>query len=194
MYNIIGILGPSGSGKDSLLNEIIKQAQEENILINPIVLTTTRPMRDGERHGFNYYFTDVKSYCDNPNIIGSTCFNTNWFYGIDKQYLCEDRVNIAVLNPRMALELQYEENIKLHCIHLAVAPQDRLMRQLAREKEPNCKEICRRFLADSEDEILYEDLEWRYMLLNSNIADQKFNAKFILDMTRATQHSDQISK
>ena len=30
MYNIIGILGPSGSGKDSLLNEIIKQAQEEN--------------------------------------------------------------------------------------------------------------------------------------------------------------------
>lgn len=194
MYNIIGILGPSGSGKDSLLNEIIKQAQEENILINPIVLTTTRPMRDGERHGFNYYFTDVKSYCDNSNIIGSTCFNTNWFYGIDKQYLCEDRINIAVLNPRMALELQYEENIELHCFYLEVAPQERLMRQLTREKQPNCKEICRRFLADNEDEILYEDLEWRYMLLNDNTANQKFNVEFILDVARVTQHSDQISK
>ena len=194
MYNIIGILGPSGSGKDSLLNEIVKQAQKENILINPIVLTTTRPMRDGERHGLNYYFTDVKSYHNNPNIIGSTCFNTNWFYGIDKQYLCEDRINIAVLNPRMALELQYEENIELVCFHLEVAPQERLMRQLTREKQPNCKEICRRFLADNEDEILYEDLEWRYMLLNDNIANQKINVEFILGMARATQHSDQISK
>jgi hypothetical protein len=68
------------------------------------------------------------------------------------------------------------------------------MRQLTREKQPNCKEICRRFLADNEDEILYEDLEWRYMLLNDNTANQKFNVEFILDVARVTQHSDQISK
>ena len=54
MKKIITLTGCSASGKDTLLNMIIRY--NKNIL--PIISTTTRPMRKGEKEGVNYYFKD----------------------------------------------------------------------------------------------------------------------------------------
>ena len=45
------LAGKSASGKDTLLNELIK-----NQNFNPLVSTTTRPMREGENEGKEYFF------------------------------------------------------------------------------------------------------------------------------------------
>ena len=51
---IIGICGKSGSGKDSLIKNILRLQQNENYWepeskkYHKIVLTTTRPMREKE--------------------------------------------------------------------------------------------------------------------------------------------------
>ena len=50
---IFYLLGKSGSGKDTILKELLK---DENLSLNPITLYTTRPIRPGEEEGREYYF------------------------------------------------------------------------------------------------------------------------------------------
>ena len=52
MYKIIAIMGEAGTGKDSLMQEILKLKPE----FHEIISCTTRPMRQGEAEGVNYYY------------------------------------------------------------------------------------------------------------------------------------------
>ena len=45
---IFYLLGKSGSGKDTILKELLK---DEKLSLNPITLYTTRPIRPGEEEG-----------------------------------------------------------------------------------------------------------------------------------------------
>lgn len=47
------IIGKSASGKDSVYRRVLEDLRDQ---IRPIVLHTTRPMRDGERNGVEYFF------------------------------------------------------------------------------------------------------------------------------------------
>ena len=49
------VSGPSGVGKDSVMNELIHK-------FNKIVTHTTRPMRPGEINGKSYFFTTVEDF------------------------------------------------------------------------------------------------------------------------------------
>ena len=50
--------GPSGSGKDTVLAELKKR----NLNLKQSISMTTRPMRDGEVDGVDYYFTDAENF------------------------------------------------------------------------------------------------------------------------------------
>jgi len=50
--SILIISGPSGSGKSSLMNEMIKTIDDVYFSIS----TTTRPIREGEKEGVNYHY------------------------------------------------------------------------------------------------------------------------------------------
>ena len=52
------ISGPSGSGKSSLMNEILKKI--DNVYFS--ISTTTRKMRDGETEGINYHYISKKEF------------------------------------------------------------------------------------------------------------------------------------
>lgn len=54
MGKIYYIMGKSSSGKDSVFKEIQKRMPE----LSQITMYTTRPIREGERDGVEYYFTD----------------------------------------------------------------------------------------------------------------------------------------
>jgi guanylate kinase len=49
--NIFIISGPSGAGEDSIINGLTKK-----LPIEKIITTTTRPIREGEKNGREYYF------------------------------------------------------------------------------------------------------------------------------------------
>ena len=49
---VIALFGPAGSGKDYLLHEIMDEVDG----LNEIVSCTTRPKREGEVEGVNYYY------------------------------------------------------------------------------------------------------------------------------------------
>ena len=57
-YYVIAVMGQAGAGKDSFVDEIIK-----NNLINgakPIISCTTRPIRENEQDGVNYHYLTVE--------------------------------------------------------------------------------------------------------------------------------------
>lgn len=51
---LITLFGPSGCGKDTLLNYLLKNRKD----INKVISFTTRAKRDYEEEGKDYHFTD----------------------------------------------------------------------------------------------------------------------------------------
>lgn len=159
---IIYIMGKSSAGKDTIY-KILK----EKIDVKPYVLYTTRPIRTGEKEGIDYnYVTDeeMKQYFqdENSKVIESRTYNTvygPWTYAtiLDNQFSSEkDLLMTGTLESYNAL-LKYFQNkkdIEITPIYIEVDDGVRLERALKREREqsnPKYIELCRRFIADSQD-------------------------------------------
>lgn len=55
---LIVISGPSGVGKDS----VIKRMKERDLPFHFVVTATTRPRREGEEHGVDYFFISTEEF------------------------------------------------------------------------------------------------------------------------------------
>ena len=158
-YNIIAIMGKSGSGKDTLCRALLKRPEFKNA--REIISCTTRPIRDNEQDGVDYHFLTNEQFTSqilSGEMVEATVFN-NWCYGTSINNLDATCLNIGVFNPEGVGLLRGRDNINLKVIYLEANDKDRLLRQLNREKNPDCHEIVRRFSADeadfSEEEIEY---------------------------------------
>ena len=158
-YTIIAIMGKAGSGKDTLMHALLHTSTFSSAA--PIISCTTRPIRDYEKDGVDYHFLSNEEFTNqilSGEMLEATVFN-EWCYGTSIANLNKDVVNIGVFNPEGIGILRGNSNINLKVIYLEANDKDRLLRQLNREKDPNCHEIVRRFNADendfSEEEITY---------------------------------------
>lgn len=172
-YDIIAIMGKAGSGKDTLCRTLLKQPEFADAV--PIISCTTRPIRDNETNGVNYYFLTIEEFTDqvlSGDIIEATSFN-NWWYGTSSKNLNPNKLNIGVFNPEAIGLLRENEFINLKLIYVEADDKDRLLRQLNREYDPDCHEIVRRFSADEQDfaEDIIDFLAPDLFILNNNGAD-----------------------
>ena len=159
MGRIFYLMGKSASGKDSIYRELLGQFPFEKI-----IMYTTRPMRQGEKHGVQYYFTDEAEYqklCEAGKVIESRCYQTvhgPWiYYTVDNGMVNkESSVNylvIGTLESYEKMKAYYGEDL-LVPLYIEVEDGERLMRALKREMQeenPRYSELCRRFLADEAD-------------------------------------------
>lgn len=155
MTRIIALVGEAGTGKDTLLHEAMKQYPDR---LHEIISCTTRPPREGEIQGKNYYFTSTSEFAEkleNEDMLEATMFN-NWFYGTSKASLSADKVNIGVFNPAGVMTLSKHDNIYLTVFRIKCFAKERLLRQLNREKDPNVDEIIRRYGTDKQDFALFD--------------------------------------
>ena len=150
-YKIIAIMGKAGSGKDSLCHTLLNLPELSNA--QPIISCTTRPIRDYECDGVDYYFITNHQFTEqvlNGEMLEATAFN-NWCYGTSIKSLNKDKINIGVFNPEGVEYLQENTNIDLQVIYITANDKVRLLRQLNREENPDCHEIVRRFGTDEKD-------------------------------------------
>ena len=91
MYKIIVLMGEAGTGKDTVMQAILKQ----NPSLHEIISCTSRPIRDNETPGVNYYYYtpgEFQKKIENGEMLEHTIFN-NWYYGTGYDSLNKDKIN-----------------------------------------------------------------------------------------------------
>lgn len=163
MYRVVAIMGKSASGKDTLLNAICEKFPK----LNKKISTTTRPKRDYEVDGVDYFFTDPTQFAQkiiDGDMMEATSFN-DWFYGTEKKAFVEDEINIGIFNPDGIRALLEDGRIDLTVVYLTCPDKLRLIRSLNREENPDIEEIFRRFKTDSCD---FDGIDFDFIELESN--------------------------
>ena len=159
MGKIYYLMGKSASGKDTLYKEIREQCPQ----LKTVVLYTTRPVRDGERDGVEYYFVSkdiLDEYEKQGKVIEIRSYHTmhgDWYYATldDGQVDLskDDYIILGTLESYQKMKAYYG-NENIIPVYIEVEDGERLRRALFRElsqEKPKYAEMCRRFLADSED-------------------------------------------
>lgn len=148
-YKIIALIGESGAGKDTILQKVCQIPQPH---LHSIISYTTRPPREGEVDGEDYYFITADKFANlifDEKMLEATAFR-EWCYGTGYDSLDINKINIGVFNPDGVELLSYLDEIDLHVYWIKTHPKNRLLRSLNRELNPDVDEIVRRYLADEE--------------------------------------------
>lgn len=159
MGRIFYLMGKSASGKDTIYKKLRELCPE----LRSVVLYTTRPMRDGETDGVEYYFItpeELERFQKKGKIIEVRTYQTvhgPWSYAtVDDGKIDLEHGNylvIGTLESYVKMRDYYGTDV-MEPLYVTVDDGVRLERALARErlqKEPKYAELCRRFLADEED-------------------------------------------
>ncbi len=161
MGKIVLLMGKSSTGKDTIYKNLMT---DEKLGLTKIILYSTRPMRQGETDGIQYFFTNEDKYEEmkrNGKIIEERTYQTNYgpwryFTADDGQINIEDAkiyLMIGTLESYSSLCAYYgAENI----IPVLIESDDRIrmeraMKREAKQENPKYDELCRRFLSDEED-------------------------------------------
>ena len=160
MSKIFCIMGKSATGKDTIYKRLL---QNSELGLKRIVSYTTRPIREGEKEGEEYHFTDVKNLellKEQGKIIECRSYDTihgiwNYFMVKDNQIdlTQNDYLVIGTLESYLKIKSYFGED-QVVPIYIELEDGERLTRALDREKtqsKPKYEELCRRFLADCQD-------------------------------------------
>ena len=161
-YKILALFGKSGAGKDT-----IQKWLTTNYNMNGIISCTTRPPRDYERDGIHYHFLSNEEFAQkvlNMSMLEATIFN-DWCYGTPIESLKEDKINVGVFNIQGIECLLQDNRLDILPIFIDCSDKKRLLRNIKREKVPNCLEICRRFITDEKD---FSDINFDYITFDNN--------------------------
>ena len=160
MGKLFYLMGKSASGKDKIYKLLM---EHENLHLSPLVIYTTRPMRAGEEEGRQYHFIDettLKLRESEGKVIECRGYDTvcgTWYYAtIDDGSINvdgPDLLGIGTLESYAKMKDRFGSE-KIVPLYIETEDATRLERAIKREKKqesPNYVELCRRFIADSED-------------------------------------------
>ena len=160
MGRIYYLLGKSATGKDTLYKEILKRRPK----LRTVTMYTTRPIREGETDGVEYFFTgreEPERQLASGKVIESRTYQTiagPWtYYTVDDgQFDVADDESCLMIGTLESYEKMcaYFEAGKMVPVYIEVPDGIRLLRAVKREenqKKPNYREVCRRYLADEKD-------------------------------------------
>lgn len=160
MGRIYYLLGKSATGKDTLYKEILKRRPK----LRTVTMYTTRPIREGETDGVEYFFTgreELERQLASGKVIESRTYQTIaglWtYYTVDDgQFDVADDESCLMIGTLESYEKMctYFESGKMVPVYIEVPDGIRLLRAVKREenqKKPNYREVCRRYLADEKD-------------------------------------------
>ncbi|MCR5272464.1 MAG: guanylate kinase [Lachnospiraceae bacterium] len=160
MGKLFCLMGKSSSGKDTIYRKL---RENTSLGLKKVTSYTTRPIREGEKEGEQYHFVSTEQAIEMENdgkviemrIYPSVYGPWRYFTADDGQIELENSnyIMIGTLETLTKLNKYYGED-KIVPIYIEVEDGIRLQRALDREKleeKPRYTEMCRRFLADTED-------------------------------------------
>lgn len=202
MGKIFVVMGKTSSGKDTVYKRVL-----DNLGLNQVVIYTTRPMRPGETNGVEYFFAsedELQKLREDGKVIEERCFHTvhgPWYYfTVNDGQINLEKHSYLMINTLAGFEKirnyfrNFEEDAVIP-VYIEADPKDRLIRYINREslqKNPNYKEVCRRFLADEEDfseeELQRLGIGKRYFNQDLNECCREIEADIATLLERGTHH------
>lgn len=160
MGKIYCVMGKSSSGKDTLYKRILN---DKNLQLRTVIPYTTRPIREGEQDGVEYFFCNEEKVAQLEaagKVVERRDYHT--VHGIWTYFTVDDgQIDLKKYNYLLIGTLESYQKIRdyygkeyLIPIYIEVEDGERLQRALNRERDqitPKYEEMCRRFLADTKD-------------------------------------------
>ena len=176
---LIVVSGPSGSGKGTLLNGLLK----DNDNIRYSVSATTRKPREGEVEGKNYFYLSLEEFqqqIKNDGMLEFTSYCGN-YYGTPRSYVTECLNNgkdiILEIDVVGALNLM-ERGEQAIYIFIMPPSMSELKKRLTGRKTESQEAIQKR-LATAKEEIMTAD-RYDYIVANDIIDDAIEKLKAII--------------
>jgi len=180
MGKIFYLMGKSSSGKDTIFKALLSDGE---LSLKQIVPYTTRPIREGEQNGVEYFFTDeagVQAMQEQNRIIELRVYHTchgdwKYFTAADDQINLEKADYLVIGTPEAFLKVRdYFGKEQVQPVYIELDDGVRLQRALDREKaqdQPKYEEMCRRYLADAADfaEDKLEELQLEVRFRNDDL-------------------------
>jgi guanylate kinase len=182
---LIVVSGPSGAGKGTICKELV--SKNKDILVS--VSATTRPPREGEVDGVNYFFITRQRFeemIENNGFIEYAKVYDN-YYGTPRAYVEENLSNgrDVLLEIDIQGALQVKEKYPDGVFVFILPPSmEELKNRITRRGTESEKEILRRFEA-AYKEINYVS-RYNYFIINDKVDDaaQKLRSIIIAEKCR----------
>lgn len=181
---ILALFGKSGAGKDTIQKWLVRTQD-----MHGIIPCTTRPQRENEEDKIDYYFMSPEGFSIEyalGHFLEATEFN-NWKYGTLISSLRKDKINVGVFNIQGIQQLLCDNRIKVCPVYIECQNKIRLLRCLNREKNVNCYEVCRRYLADEKD---FKNVIFPYVTYDNSFDLGTFN---ILNLPEVKEFIEDIN-
>jgi len=193
MGKIFCLMGKSSCGKDTLYKRILS---DPSLPLQTLVPYTTRPMRDGETEGVEYYFRTESQRQElerQGKIIELRSYET--VHGIWKYFTVNDhQIHLERHNYLLIGTLESFKKLRSYFgpdtlvpIYIELEDGERLQRALNRERlqtVPGYTELCRRFLADEKD-FSQENLQKARITLSFSNHDLEICTENIISFIKA---------
>lgn len=153
----IWIIGAGASGKDHLRKRFENKGYSFGINY------TTRPKRDNETHGIDYYFISEKNFkflINNNKLIEYTIHN-NWYYGLGYEEF--ETKDVFIISLKSYLKYSDEIRNKVFKIFIDI---DKEIRKERLSKRNDADTIERRLIVDEEDLNLINKTEFDLIINN----------------------------
>ncbi len=165
---VIAVSAPSGSGKTTIIKKILKRYPE--IVFS--VSATTRPKRENETDGVEYFFIsedEFKSKIDKGEFVEWEKFY-DYYYGTFKSFI-DDNINsgksvLLEIDVKGALSIKriYPES---HLIYILPPSYEELVRRL-RNRQTETEEDFQKRIERAKMELSHKD-QFDYIIINENL-------------------------
>jgi len=164
---LIVISGPSGVGKDSVLNGL----KERNLPMHFVVTATTRPRRENETHGLDYFFLSKDEFAqmiEREELIEYAIVYED-YKGIPKQQVREALASGQ--DVVMRLDVQGAATVRKLApeavlIFLTTESEDALVRRLKARQSENAENLSLRIATARQE--LKRAAEFDYVIVNAD--------------------------
>ena len=183
---LIIMSGPSGVGKDTICNELLKT--HDNLWAS--ISMTTRPIRDGEKEGVNYFYVTKEEFEKNikeANFLEYAIVHSGQYYGTPKEKI-EEKLNKGIdviLNIDIQGALKIKEEISEALFIFLVPPtMDILKQRLIDRNTETAEKVVERFKTAYKE--INELAKYNYVVVNDTVeqATNKVSAILLAEKCR----------